>query len=236
MNTRLAKEIAAHSEYSRRAAEKLIHEGRVTVNGVKVLEQGTKVESTDIIKIDGVKLKKKGRIYLMFNKPKNVLCTNNDPRGRATVMDYMLKGENVHPVGRLDYDTTGLLLMTNDGAFTKKILAPSNKIYKTYRAKIDGILILEEINMIKKGLKTKHGDYAPAKIKLRSKNLKNNTAIYDISIYEGKYHEVKNIFKHFNKNVLKLDRISIGPLHLGNLPRGSYRKLTDEEIKIFMGD
>lgn len=231
VSTRLAKKIAENTNFSRRKAESLIAEGRVTVNGHKIIEQGFKVEQGDAIKVDGKLIKQAKKIYLLFNKPKNVISTTTDLRGRETVMDYLLKDEKVHPVGRLDFDTTGLMLMTNDGELTNYILHPKNKIYKTYRAKIDGILLPEEIIRIKKGVATKWGTYAPAKIKIRTKNLKTNTSIVDISVYEGKYHEVKNIFKHFGKEVLSLDRIAFGFLSLGKLPRGAYRKLKKEEIE-----
>lgn len=232
MSTRLAKAVAGSTKYSRRHAEKLIDQGRITVNGHVVNEQGFKVDSDDVIKIDGKKIKKAKKIYLLFNKPKNVISTTTDSRGRKTVMDFLLKDEKVHPVGRLDFDTTGLMLLTNDGDLTNFLLQPNNKIYKTYRAKIDGILLSDEINAIKKGIKTKWGTYKPAKIKVRSKNLNKKTSIVDISVYEGKYHEVKNIFKHFGKEVLTLDRLSLAFLNIKDIPRGAYRKLNTEEIKM----
>ena len=167
----------------------------------------------------------------MFNKPREVVSTTSDDKGRKTVLDYIDTNKRIYPIGRLDYDTTGLILLTNDGEFANAMMKPSSEIVKTYIAKINAILTKEDIIELKKGVILDKKKCVPDKVKVRKIDNKTNTSIIEISIHEGKNHEIKRIFEHFNIDVLKLKRICYGSLSLGNLKSGEYKKLSIKEIK-----
>ena len=218
---RLQKIIADYGYASRRKAEELIKSGRVKVNGKIVKELGTKATKNDIITIDDININKEitKKVYIL-NKPREVICSVKDEHGRKTVLDYIKTDERIYPIGRLDYDTTGLILLTNDGKLANKLMHPKNNIKKTYYAKINGILSLEESKQIKKGIKIEGRVVEVDFIKLRSINKKNNTSIIEITIHEGRNHIIK-----------KLKREEYGFLNLGNLKSGEYRELSLKEIK-----
>ena len=228
---RLQKAIADLGYCSRRKAEELITDGKVYVNGKKITELGTKVDINDTIRVNDEILVHQEKEYYMFNKPREVVSTTNDDKGRRTVLDYIDTDKRIYPIGRLDYDTTGLILLTNDGEFANAMMKPSNEIEKTYIAKINGILPKEDIIELKKGVIIDKRRCIPDKVKVKSIDNKNNTSIVEITIHEGKNHEIKKIFMHFGLDVLKLKRIRYGSLNLGNLNSGEYKKLSNKEIK-----
>lgn len=229
---RLQKIIADYGYASRRKAEELIKSGRVKVNGKIVKELGTKATKNDIITIDDININKEitKKVYIL-NKPREVICSVKDEHGRKTVLDYIKTDERIYPIGRLDYDTTGLILLTNDGELANRLMHPRNNIKKTYYAKINGILSLEESKQIKKGIKIEGRVVEVDFIKLRSINKKNNTSIIEITIHEGRNHIIKKLFASLGYDVKKLKREEYGFLNLGNLKSGEYRELSLKEIK-----
>ena len=229
---RLQKIIADYGYASRRKAEELIKSGRVKVNGKIVKELGTKATKNDIITIDDININKEitKKVYIL-NKPREVICSVKDELGRKTVLDYIKTDERIYPIGRLDYDTTGLILLTNDGELANRLMHPRNNIKKTYYAKINGILSLEESKQIKKGIKIDGRVVEVDFIKLRSLNKKNNTSIIEITIHEGRNHIIKKLFASLGYDVKKLKREEYGFLNLGNLKSGEYRELSLKEIK-----
>ena len=233
---RLQKQISALGYCSRRKAEELIVKGLVKVNGTVVTELGTKVEPNDVIEVEGVTLSKQEKEYYVFNKPREVVSTTSDDKGRKTILDYFDINTRIYPIGRLDYDTTGIILLTNDGEFANLMMKPSSNIKKVYLAKINGILSLEEINILKKGIKVKGISYNIDKIKVKKVDKAKNTSMVEITIHEGKNHEIKKIFEYFNLDVLKLTRLSYGSISLGDLPSGKYRKLSIHEVKVLYSE
>jgi len=230
MNYRLQKILSEMGIASRRGAEEFILEGRVTVNG-QVATIGMKADPAhDHIKIDGkLILRPEPKVYIMLNKPKNVVTTLHDPEGRPTVKDF-LKGirYRIYPVGRLDYDSEGLLLLTNDGDFTHAVIHPSKKIPKTYLVKVKGVLEEEEIQKMRTGIRLEDGVTAPARVK-KIRKAENNSWI-EITIHQGKKRQIRRMLQQVGHPVLKLIRIKINGLDLGNLEPGGYRYLTHEEI------
>ena len=233
---RLQKQISALGYCSRRKAEELIVKGLVKVNGTVVTELGTKVDPNDVIEVEGVTLSKQEKEYYVFNKPREVVSTTSDDKGRKTILDYFDIDTRIYPIGRLDYDTTGIILLTNDGEFANLMMKPSSNIKKVYLAKINGILSLEEINILKKGIKVKGISYNIDKIKVKKIDKAKNTSMVEITIHEGKNHEIKKIFEYFNLDVLKLTRLSYGSISLGDLPSGKYRKLSIHEVKVLYSE
>ena len=204
---RLQKVIAQSGYTSRRKAEELILEGKVFVNGKVVCELGSKVSDKDIIEIDGEVLEKEEKEYFLLNKPRGVVTTTSDDKKRKTVVDLIKTDKRIYPVGRLDYDTTGLLLLTNDGEFANIMMHPNDKILKVYVAKIKGIITGEDIRKLKKGVMIDDVKVIPKQIKIKKIDKKTNTSIVNITITEGKNHEVKRIFAAVNYEVLKLKRL-----------------------------
>jgi 23S rRNA pseudouridine2605 synthase len=232
MLERLQKIISAAGITSRRAAEELIREGRVRVNGKVVTELGTKADATkDHIKVDGKLINpKQPPTYIMLNKPVGFVTTMSDPEGRRTVQD-LLKGikVRVYPVGRLDYNTEGLLLMTNDGDFAHLITHPKHEFPKTYLTKVKGVVEESQIDNLEKGIYLDDGKTAPAKIKKIRKEEANSWL--EITIHEGRKRQVRRMFDRVGHSVIKLKRIRTGNLSLGDLPEGSYRYLTPVEVQ-----
>ena len=228
---RLQKIIALSGYASRRKAEDLIKAGKVMVNGKVVRELGTKASFSDDILIDGKKIEREEKEYYIFNKPRGVITSTSDDKGRKVVTDYFETNKRLYPVGRLDYDTTGLLILTNDGELANLIMHPRNEIEKQYIAKLEGIIKGEEINKLKNGIVLDGTKCIPKRVKLREFDKKTNTSIVEIVICEGKNHEVKRLFESVSFNVLKLKRERIGFLTLGKLKSGEYRKLNPKEVK-----
>ena len=232
---RLQKIIALSGYASRRKAEDLIKAGKVMVNGKVVRELGTKANFSDDILIDGKKIEREEKEYYIFNKPRGVITSTSDDKGRKVVTDYFETNKRLYPVGRLDYDTTGLLILTNDGELANLIMHPRNEIEKQYIAKLEGIIKGEEINKLKNGIVLDGTNCIPKWVKLREFDKKTNTSIVEIVICEGKNHEVKRLFESVSFNVLKLKRERIGFLTLGKLKSGEYRKLNPKEVKQLYG-
>ena len=228
---RLQKQIADLGYCSRRKAEELIVSGKVYVNNKKITELGTKVDINDEIRIGDDILYKQEKEYYMFNKPREVVSTTKDDKGRKTILDYFNINTRIYPIGRLDYDTTGLILLTNDGEFANLMMKPSSKIEKVYLAKINGILTKEQILELKKGIVIDKHKCIPDRIKVKSFDKKTSISFIEITIHDGKNHEVRKMFEHFNLDVLKLKRIRYGSLELGNLNSGEYKKLSIKEVK-----
>ncbi|MEW6052460.1 MAG: pseudouridine synthase [Nitrospirota bacterium] len=231
MEKRLQKILSEMGIASRRKAEELIMEGRVTVNG-QMATLGTKADAAkDHIKLDGkLLIRPEPKVYLMFHKPKGVVTTLHDPEGRPTVKDFLKKVKyRVFPVGRLDYDSEGLLLLTNDGDFAHSLLHPSKKIYKTYLVKVKGEPDEAKVQKLRKGIRLLEGVTAPARIK-KLRETEHNTW-FEMTIYEGKKRQIRRMFMDIKHPVLKLKRIKFGDLSLGDLESGAYRFLTAEEIE-----
>ena len=229
---RLQKVIASFGYASRRKAEDLIRKQKVMVNGEVVTELGTKVSSSDVISIDGVIINKDVKHeYYILNKPRSVISSVNDEAGRITVVDLIDTEARIYPIGRLDYDTTGLILLTNDGDFANALMHPSRQIEKTYIAKLDRVLTKEDILAIKKGITIDKRIVEVKRFKVKKRDLEKNTDIVEITIVEGRNHIVKRLFKELGVNVVKLSRIAYGFLDIKDLKSGEYRNLTIKEIK-----
>jgi 23S rRNA pseudouridine2605 synthase len=232
MLERIQKIISAAGVTSRRAAEQLILDGRVRVNGQVVTELGTKADAgKDHIKVDGKLINpKQPSTYVMLNKPAGYVTTMSDPEGRPTVLN-LLKGlkVRVYPVGRLDFNTEGLLLLTNDGDFAHLVTHPKHEFPKTYRAKVKGVLEDRQIAELEAGVYLDDGRTAPAKLKKVSKEEANSWL--EITIHEGKKRQVRRMFDRVGHSVIKLKRIRTGNLLLGDLPEGAFRYLTPEEVQ-----
>ncbi|KKL58407.1 hypothetical protein LCGC14_2225690, partial [marine sediment metagenome] len=232
MEKRLQKILAEMGIASRRRAEEMIAEGRLRVNG-KVAVLGTKADpGRDHIKLDGKLLtgRAENKVYYMMNKPVNVMTTLEDPQGRPTVGDFMARIKmRVYPVGRLDFDSEGLLLLTNDGVLTHAILHPSKKIPKTYKVKIKGLLDDKDIARLRGGMHLADGKTAPARVR-KLRKLKENSWV-EIAITEGRKRQVRRMFDHVGHSVLKLIRVKVGRVDLGPLPPGEIRSLTPDELE-----
>lgn len=235
MIERIQKIIASAGVTSRRAAEDLIAEGRVRVNGQVVTELGTKADADkDHIKVDGKLINpQQPKVYVMLNKPVGYVTTMSDPEGRRTVQD-LLKGikVRVYPVGRLDYNTEGMLILTNDGDFAHLITHPKHEFPKTYLAKVKGFLEDSQIGSLEQGIYLDDGKTAPAKLKKVRKEEANSWI--EITIHEGRKRQVRRMFDRVGHSVIKLKRIRTGGLVLGSLPEGAFRYLTPAEVSGLM--
>lgn len=231
MAERLQKVIAQAGIASRRKAEKLITEGRVAVNGKVVTELGTKVDEKDKVEVNGVPIERESvHTYLLY-KPRGVVSTTSDDKGRKTVTDFFEDlPYRLYPIGRLDYDTSGLLLMTNDGDLANKLMHPRHEVPKVYVAKIKGTLKPEEIYALKHGVRIDGRKTAPAKVNILKTDRKKNTQIVQLTIHEGHYHQVKRMFQAVGHLVDKLSREKYAFLTLDSLTSGDYRELTRQEI------
>ena len=229
---RLQKVIASYGYASRRKAEDLIRHGKVLVNGKVITELGTKVLANDVISIDGVIINKDVKHeYYLLNKPRQVISSVEDKLGRITVRDLINTEARIYPVGRLDYDTTGLIILTNDGDFANMLMHPSYEIEKTYVAKINKVLDKDDINKLKKGIVIDNRKVYIKRFKVRKKDVEKNTSIVELTIVEGRNHIVKKIFENMRIDVIKLSRVSYAFLTLDGLKSGEYRKLSIKEIK-----
>lgn len=229
---RLQKVIARSGITSRRKAEKLIQDGRVTVNGKKETQLGTKVSQADDVKVDNIPLEKEAPVYYMLYKPQGVISSVKDDKNRRVVLDYFPEvKERIYPIGRLDYHTSGLLLLTNDGEFANLLLHPSHGVDKVYIAKVKGIPTKYELGKFKKGIASQSDILKAIDATLLSADRKNNTSIIQITLQEGKNRQVRRMFEELNYEVVKLKREKFGILTLNGLQAGDYRPLRPHEIK-----
>ena len=229
---RLQKVIAHAGITSRRKAEQLILDGRVTVNGKVVKELGVKVTSNDKIEVEGIPLEREKPVYFAMYKPRGVISSVSDDKGRKVVTDFLPEiEERIYPIGRLDYDTSGLLLLTNDGDFANALMHPKYEVDKQYIAKVKGILTKEAIRSLERGVMLEDGKTSPARVKMMSVDKKKNTSIYEIVIHEGRNRQVRRMFEAVGHPVLKLRREKYGFLTLQGLQPGDARELTPHEVK-----
>lgn len=239
--TRLNKILAESGISSRRGADRLIEEGHVTVNGKRVFELGIQVDpQNDKIMVDGKPIRRSAqKLYLLFNKPRGVLTTMEDPEGRPTVADY-LQGvpDRVYPIGRLDWDSEGLLLLTNDGDFANKVMHPSHEVTKTYLVKVDGQPKPEHIQKLLRGVSIIGGRVAAKSLeKIRRQEGSDQYDWYKIVITEGKNRQIRQMFAKIGFDVMKLQRVAIGRLRIGSIKKGEVVFLNESTLnQIFLAD
>ncbi len=226
---RLQKYMAECGVASRRKCEEIISQGRVTVNDAVVLTQGVQVEpDRDVVKVDGTIIGLQvQKVYLMLNKPRGVVTTVSDQFGRKNVIDFIPVPERIFPVGRLDYDTEGLLLLTNDGEFAYQLTHPKNEVEKCYLAKVNGVPNEEQLDQLRHGVVIDGKKTAPAKAEWIEGWVK-------LTIHEGRNRQVRKMLEAVGHPVTELKRISVGPVRLGELPVGKWRDLTEEELSLLV--
>lgn len=234
LEIRLQKFLADSGVASRRKCEELIAQGRVEVNGQLVSIPGTKINGSEIIKVDGKQIgQHPEKVYIILNKPVGYISSAKDQFSRKTVLDLIgtIK-ERIYPVGRLDYDTSGLILLTNDGEFANKMMHPKHELEKVYRAIISGKLSETEIRSLKKGIAIE--DYVTAPAKVNIIEMSDKDSIVEITIHEGKNRQVRKMFEAIGHTILRLKRISIGPIQIKGLEEGMWRYLSKDEIKALL--
>lgn len=215
---------------SRRACEEFITEGRVTIDGETVTELGTRVRKGQKVLVDGEGIRAERTVYYLVNKPRGVLCTNEDPRGRPRVIDLFPKhAGRLYPVGRLDEETVGLLLVTNDGEISHQLAHPKFRVPKKYKVHVAGTPSWEQLEELRRGMYFSDGKFKVEGIKELKK--KGQSAILEVILSEGQNREIRRLFARIGHKVLQLERVGIGPLKLGELPVGAYRPLTPLEVK-----
>jgi len=228
---RLQKVIANAGVCSRRKAEELITSGKVKVNGEVVTVLGTTVSEKDKIHVNGKLLKSEGKAYYVLNKARNTISSVSDEKGRKTVLDGLEISKRVYPVGRLDFDTTGVLLLTNDGELANALLHPSNNINKVYIATIEGHISEEDRLKLENGVIIDGKKTSPCEATVTKVNKEKNKTIVKLTIHEGRNHQVKKMFEAINKKVVKLHRDEFAGISSKGLYEGQHRKLTFEEVK-----
>lgn len=228
---RLQKYMAECGVASRRRAEEMILEGKVSVNGVVISQMGVQVEDGDEVRVEGKLIRPETqKRYVMYHKPAGEVTTVSDPEGRAAVLDHFRDYPvRLYPVGRLDYDSEGLLLLTNDGALTERMLHPSHLVEKTYLARVTGQVSMDSVRQLRAGVMLDDHKTAPAKVRI----IKEETfaTVVLVTIHEGRNRQVRRMFEALGHRVLQLRRVKFGPLELGDLPRGQWRELTAEEVR-----
>ncbi len=232
MKMRIAKFMADAGVASRRKSEEMIKKGMVQVNGKFMHDPATNIDpDEDVIYVRGIHIKpKNNKIYIMLNKPSGCVSTCQDEKGRKTVLEYVKDiKERIYPVGRLDFMSEGLLIMTNDGELTNKLTHPRHEITKRYYVVINGEITEGEKEHLERGINLEDGKTAPAHVKIM-KSTETRSEL-TITIHEGRNRQVRRMFEALGKKVIFLKRISEGDLNLGELKRGKYRYLTDEEVR-----
>lgn len=227
---RLQKYMAQCGAASRRKCEEMIAQGRVCVNGMTITEMGTQVAEGDVVTVDGKTLQpEEKKYYILYHKPMGEVTTVDDPQGRATVLDRFRDfPARLYPVGRLDFDSEGLLLLTNDGDLTQRMLHPSREVDKTYLARVNGTVALPEIQTLRKGVAIEGRQTARADVRvIRETGVE---TVLLVTIHEGRNRQVRRMFEAVGHTVLMLRRVQFGPLQLGGLKRGAWRELTPEEV------
>lgn len=227
---RLQKVIAQAGICSRRKAEELIKDGKVKVNN-EVATLGMQVESSDTITVCGKLIRKEEKVYFLLNKPRGVICTASDDKNRKTVVDLIKTDKRIYPVGRLDYDTTGALILTNDGELANVLMHPKNGITKVYYVKMEGKLLGDEIHTLERGIVVDNKTLKPDKIKFRKYDASTNVTFASVILHEGHNHEIKKLFEYINHPVIKLKRESIAFLDVLSLKSGEYRMLNPKEVQ-----
>lgn len=232
MEERLQKVLAQAGVASRREAEEYITAGRVKVNGKVVKELGTKVGPDAFIMVDGHPVHRERKIYLLFYKPRGVVTTMKDPEGRKSIADYVKDiPQRVYPVGRLDYNTEGLLLLTNDGELAQAMTHPSHEVNKTYEVTVPGIVPQEKLDLLRIGVKLEDGMTAPAIVDLAGYDYEKNLTRFNVTIHEGRNRQVRRMCDYIGFPVRNLRRVRMGTLTLDGLRRGDCRELFNEEIE-----
>jgi 23S rRNA pseudouridine2605 synthase len=226
---RLNKYIANSGLCSRRAADTLIAEGKVFVNGTKVTEMGVQVGAMDKVKVDGKTISPDKKVYVLMNKPRNCICTTSDEKGRRTVIDLLPEElKTIYPVGRLDRNTTGILMLTNDGDLTQKMLHPSKGVKKVYKATVKERLTQEELNLLVTGVKLEDGFSKFDKIVELNED---HRFRYGIEIHSGKNRVIRRSFESIGNQVLKLDRVLFHNFEKRGIKQGEWRYLRDNELQ-----
>ena len=228
---RLQKIIASSGYCSRRKAEDLIKQGKVMVNGELVCDLGTKASLSDLITIDGNEIKGCSKEYILLYKPRGVITSTKDEKGRKTVLDIVRSKNRLYPVGRLDYDTSGLLLLTNDGELTNILTHPSHEIDKVYIVKTNVCVDPKKVKELEKGVIIDGKKTSRARVRIKRLDHRNNKSIIELTIHEGKYHQVKKMFETIGYEVASLKRERYAFLTLDGLTSGQYRKLSIKEVK-----
>jgi len=228
---RLNKYIAQAGIASRRKADELTVQGKVRINGAVMKEPGYDVAEGDVVEVDGRVIRHEAKkVYVMLNKPLGYITSADDEKSRPTVMELVADiEERLFPIGRLDYNTSGMLLMTNDGELAYKLSHPKHHVYKTYRARVSGQLSAERLAKLRNGVDI--GGFVTSKAIVNVIRQSERSAIVEIKIYEGKNRQVRKMFSAVGNKVLELERVAIGDLYLGHLRQGHYRKLTRQEIE-----
>ena len=227
---RLQKVIDPAGICSRRKAEELIKDGKVKVNN-EVATLGMQVGSSDTITVCGKLIRKEEKVYFLLNKPRGVVCTASDDKNRKTVVDLIKTDKRIYPVGRLDYDTTGALILTNDGELANILMHPKNGITKVYYVKMEGKLLGDEIHTLERGIVVDNKTLKPDKIKFRKYDASTNVTFASVILHEGHNHEIKKLFEYINHPVIKLKRESIAFLDVLSLKSGEYRMLNPKEVQ-----
>jgi|TARA_B100000497_G_scaffold124327_1_gene158652 23S rRNA pseudouridine2605 synthase len=226
---RLNKFISNAGVCSRRAADNLILEGRIKVNNNVVRELGLKINTTDKVQFDNKIITSEKKLYILVNKPRNVICTKSDEKGRKSIMDLLPERfQHLYPVGRLDRNTTGVILLTNDGALTQNLLHPSKKINKVYKVKAEKQLTQDQMNKMVLGLELEDG---LSKFNKLSELNEDEFFRYGIEIHSGKNRVIRRMFEAVDNRVLKLDRVMFHTFEKRGIPIGSYREITQGELK-----
>lgn len=227
---RLQKVIANSGICSRRKAEELIQNGKVKVDGIVVTELGTKVSEKNEVEVNNIRINREEKVYYLLNKPRGVVTTTKDDKNRKTVTDLIETNKRIYPIGRLDYDTTGVLILTNDGEFANLVMHPKSQIDKVYIAKLNEIISVEAIKKLESGIKLDDDLVKASRVKVKKIDKKNNNCLVEITIHDGKNHQVKRMFESVGYMVDKLKRERIAFLTTAGLNSGEYRKLSNKEV------